>query len=368
MWLVVVASVAIAEVEQVASVQLGTDLASGPANGVHVRVRRPGADRRDELVPFTLRRFPVRPRRPVTSAGRIVPETVPPPGGHGCVPAGPLPRLEQRNTEMPPLTLTSPKWMCAWVAGVSSPLVAQRVADLVLTVVDPGPELARAGGRERRHFLVAVRSPFTFFEPSPASAYEPSPSTAITTRTSSDLVAMRRTMCSPPCRGHSTPGTHYAGRRRVVSAAYTRRMEDWYGIGVSVGTGVALGVLFVALLAALRLGPVVSLVLAVAGAIAVGWFVNDWFGVGGGVIGAALGVLGADLIARGALGRGGTVGGTGFLLASAGIALAALAWVPIWGYVAAVRRSRARTTGAPQGTRALRGAAHPGEVTPRGNT
>jgi len=113
-------------------------------------------------------------------------------------------------------------------------------------------------------------------------------------------------------------------------------VDDWYGIGVSLGMGVALGVLFVALLAALRLGPVVSLVLAVVGAVVVGWFVNDWTGVGGGVIGAVLGVLGAALIARGALGRGGTAGGTGFILVSAGVALAGLAWVPLAGYVTAV--------------------------------
>lgn len=136
-------------------------------------------------------------------------------------------------------------------------------------------------------------------------------------------------------------------------------MDGWYGIGVSVGMGVAFGVLCVALLAALRLGPLVSLVLAVAGAVAVGWFVNDWFGAGGGIIGAALGVLGAALIARGAMNRGGTSGGTGFILASAGVALAALAWVPIAGYVAAVvvpvlgMRARRRTPERYAGLRTL---------------
>jgi hypothetical protein len=113
-------------------------------------------------------------------------------------------------------------------------------------------------------------------------------------------------------------------------------VDDWYGIGVSLGLGVALGVLLVALLASLRLGPVISVVLAVAGAVAAGWWVSGWSGLAGGVVGALLGVLGAALIARGALGRGGTAGGTGFILVSAGVALAGLAWVPLAGYVTAV--------------------------------
>lgn len=113
-------------------------------------------------------------------------------------------------------------------------------------------------------------------------------------------------------------------------------MEDWYGIGVSVGLGVAFGVLLVALLASLRLGPVVSLVLAVAGAIAAGWWVNGWSGLGGGMIGAVLGVLGATLLVRGAFTRGAPAGGTAFIAGSAGVMLAGLAWIPIAGYVAAL--------------------------------
>lgn len=113
-------------------------------------------------------------------------------------------------------------------------------------------------------------------------------------------------------------------------------MDPWYEIGVSAGTGVALGVLFVALLAALRLGPAPSLVLAVAAAVAAGWLLEDWAGAAAAIVGAVLGVLGSALVARGALGRGGTLGGTGLLLGAGALVLAALAWIPVVGFVEAV--------------------------------
>jgi hypothetical protein len=42
------------------------------------------------------------------------------------------------------------------------------------------------------------------------------------------------------------------------------------------------------------------------------------------------------LVARGALGRGGTAGGTAFLLVAGAVVLGALAWVPVAGYVEAL--------------------------------
>jgi hypothetical protein len=47
-----------------------------------------------------------------TSAGRIVPLIVPPFAGHACVPGGPLPRFEHRNTTIGPLFVLFSKWMC----------------------------------------------------------------------------------------------------------------------------------------------------------------------------------------------------------------------------------------------------------------
>lgn len=112
-------------------------------------------------------------------------------------------------------------------------------------------------------------------------------------------------------------------------------MGDWYELGVSLGTGVALGVLLVALLAP-RLGPLVPLALAVAAGAVAGWFLGEWLGLGGGAAGAVLGAAGTALVARGALGRGGTAGGTAILLVVGALVLAGLAWVPVVGYVLAV--------------------------------
>ena len=64
------------------------------------------------------------PAGPITSAAVRVPSTVADSPGAGCghagVPAGPLPRLLQKKTEMPPLTSFCPKWMCDCVTGLSS--------------------------------------------------------------------------------------------------------------------------------------------------------------------------------------------------------------------------------------------------------
>src|SRR5437763_1252013 len=55
-----------------------------------------------------------------------------------------------------------------------------------------------------------------------------------------------------------------------------------------------------------------------------------------GAAGGILGGLGAVQIVRGALRRGGTTSGTGILVALAGVGVAALALIPVVGYVEAV--------------------------------
>jgi hypothetical protein len=96
---------------------------------------------------------------------------------------------------------------------------------------------------------------------------------------------------------------------------------DWYEIGITLGLGIAAGLLLAGLLAAWRYG----LLTSVLGALAIGALV-------GGVIGA----VSASLGARGALRRGATPGGTAFLVGSAAIVVALLALVPVLGYVMAV--------------------------------
>jgi hypothetical protein len=109
-------------------------------------------------------------------------------------------------------------------------------------------------------------------------------------------------------------------------------MGDWYTIGILVGIGVALGVAGVG---ALRRVPLAALV---AGAIAVvvGLVVWRWEQAVGGGVGAVCGAVGAGPLVSGTLRRGGTRGGTAALLAAAGLAGAALAFVPAVGYVEAV--------------------------------
>jgi hypothetical protein len=115
-----------------------------------------------------------------------------------------------------------------------------------------------------------------------------------------------------------------------------RLVEDWYWIGVLLGVGAALGVLFTGVLASTRAGLAAAAVLAIAGGVAAGLAVDDWGEAAGGAIGAFAGSLGGVQLLRGALRRGGTRGGTAALLGLAALALAAIAFVPVAGYLEAV--------------------------------
>jgi hypothetical protein len=105
---------------------------------------------------------------------------------------------------------------------------------------------------------------------------------------------------------------------------------DWYSIGILVGAGAAIGVAAVAIL--LRLVP--ALLVAVSAAL--GFVIFGWPQAVGGAVGAACGALGAAPLATGSLRRGGTRGGTAILLVGAAVVLAALAFVPVLGYLEAV--------------------------------
>lgn len=109
-------------------------------------------------------------------------------------------------------------------------------------------------------------------------------------------------------------------------------MGDWYTIGILVGLGAAIGV---ALTGALRRA-VAGLVLAVVVAVVVGLAFGQWDEAVGGAAGAVCGALGSAPLVSGALRRGGTRGGTAALLALASLVGAALAFVPVVGYLEAV--------------------------------
>jgi hypothetical protein len=90
------------------------------------------------------------------------------------------------------------------------------------------------------------------------------------------------------------------------------------------------------MLASLRFGALAALALAAAVAVGIGLGVEHWQEALAGGLGAACGVAGAAQVVSGALRRGGTRGGTAFLVAGAAIAVAALAFVPALGYLEAL--------------------------------
>jgi hypothetical protein len=80
----------------------------------------------------------------------------------------------------------------------------------------------------------------------------------------------------------------------------------------------------------------VGVALAAVAAIAVGFLVWNWPEAVGGAVGALCGAIGAMPLVAGALRRGGTRGGTAALLGLASLAGAALAFVPVVGYLEAL--------------------------------
>ena len=106
---------------------------------------------------------------------------------------------------------------------------------------------------------------------------------------------------------------------------------DWYTIGILVGLGAAIGV---ACTGALRRA-LAGLVLSAAISILIGFAFGQWDEAAGGFVGAVCGAVGTAPLVGGALRRGGTRGGTATLLAAASLVGAALAFVPVLGYLEA---------------------------------
>jgi hypothetical protein len=113
-------------------------------------------------------------------------------------------------------------------------------------------------------------------------------------------------------------------------------MGDWYTIGLALGLGTSLGVLFAGLLTATPLGRAAAVVLAGAAGALVGALIEDWTEIGGGVIGGLVGAVAAAVVVSGALRRGGTRGGLALIVTGIAIGLAGLSFVPLAGYVVAL--------------------------------
>jgi len=118
-------------------------------------------------------------------------------------------------------------------------------------------------------------------------------------------------------------------------------MGAWYWIGVSAGLGVGVGVLLAGLVGTARAALVGVGLAAHVGGAAIGygidaWQPGGWGDVAAGALGALLGAIGAALVVAGALRRGGTRGGTALLVSGAALVVAALAWVPVLGFLEAL--------------------------------
>ena len=112
-------------------------------------------------------------------------------------------------------------------------------------------------------------------------------------------------------------------------------MGSWYWIGVCAGLGVAVGVLLAGLFAGTRIALTAALVLAVGIGVAIGFALGQWDEAIGGGAGGALGSIGAAQLVMGTLRRGGARFGIVVFVGLAAVALAALAWIPIVGYLEA---------------------------------
>jgi len=113
-------------------------------------------------------------------------------------------------------------------------------------------------------------------------------------------------------------------------------MHEVWVIGIAAGAGAALGVAAAGLLARSQRAPFAAAVLALVAGVVLTWVVVDWKAAIAGGLGGLLGGFGAGVFARGAVRRGGTVGGTAMLFVAAAVAVFALALIPIVGYLEAL--------------------------------
>jgi hypothetical protein len=111
---------------------------------------------------------------------------------------------------------------------------------------------------------------------------------------------------------------------------------EWYRIGVAAGIGAGAALVAAGWLARTRVGLLATVAVGAAVGIAAGFLLDNWTEAVGGAIGGVLGGIGSVQIVRGALRRGGTTGSTGILVGLAGLGVAALALIPVVGYLEAL--------------------------------
>jgi hypothetical protein len=107
----------------------------------------------------------------------------------------------------------------------------------------------------------------------------------------------------------------------------------WYTIGLAAGLGGGLGVLLAGVIGVMRGGILVAVPLALVAGGALAYAFWDWPEIVAGALGGALAAVGAIPMVAGALARGGTRVATAVLVALGAVVVAALAFVPLVGYV-----------------------------------
>jgi len=112
-------------------------------------------------------------------------------------------------------------------------------------------------------------------------------------------------------------------------------MGSWYWIGVCAGLGVAVGVLLAAVFAGTRIALTAALVLAAGAGVAIGFALGQWDEAIGGGVGGVLGAIGSAQLVTGTMRRGGARFGITVFVGLAAVVLAAIAWIPIAGYLEA---------------------------------
>jgi hypothetical protein len=109
-----------------------------------------------------------------------------------------------------------------------------------------------------------------------------------------------------------------------------------YWIGLALGLGVSVGILFAGLLASGRAGIAAAVVGAAAAGAALGFLIAGSGEAIAGAIGGVAGAGGSAAVVRGALRRGGVRGATAALIGVAAVVCALVALVPLLGYVEAL--------------------------------
>jgi hypothetical protein len=122
---------------------------------------------------------------------------------------------------------------------------------------------------------------------------------------------------------------------RTVVKLHWLQMGSWYWIGVCAGLGVAVGVLLAAVFAGTRVALPAAVVLAAGIGVLIGFALGEWDEALGGGVGGVLGAIGSTQLVTGTMRRGGARFGIAVFVALAALVLAAIAWIPIAGYLEA---------------------------------